>query len=140
MGWPGCGWDGRPGAKDVLLRGAALHCSIMTYIAGWGWASSPAQRPPRLQADHSLCVFAPCIRPLTRPQELPGRNKHHPCLGSWFGCPRPVWGAAGVHGVFRKGAVDFETDSTWLNAIWPQLSYLQNGTINLDSKRQGSRG
>ena len=29
--------------------------------------------------------------------------------------------------------------STWLNAIWLQLSHLQNGTINLDSERQGSR-
>lgn len=39
----------------------------------------------------------------------------------------------------EKRIIDLETHSTWLNAIWLQLSHLQNGTINLDSERQGSR-
>lgn len=36
--------------------------------------------------------------------------------------------------------MDLDTDSKWLNTVWPQLSHLQNGTINFASERQGSRG
>ena len=39
----------------------------------------------------------------------------------------------------EKRIMDLETHSTWLNAIWRQFSHLQNGTINTDSERQGSR-
>lgn len=39
-----------------------------------------------------------------------------------LGFIKPVRGAVGV-----------------LNAIWPQLCHLQNGTINFDSERQGGR-
>lgn len=37
------------------------------------------------------------------------------------------WGAG-------KRTMDLDTDSKWLNTVWPQLSHLQNGTINFDSE------
>ena len=105
-------------------QGAASHCSIMIHKVS-------RDGPPWLQADHSVrhcSVLLASDSPLGTAR-LRANTTHA------FGVSLGALSQRGKQLGRRKE----QLGSTWLNAIWLQLSHLQNGTINLDSERQGSR-
>lgn len=126
----------KPAYSVASPQGGSYSFSLLTRSCSlehrYAWqgieASSAASWPLSLS-------LAPCPQSPTLAQEPQAENKHHPCL--W----ELGWGA--LHQYVEQLGCREETSRLGdccqlLNAIWPQLSHLQNGTMSFDSERQGS--